>query len=39
MACSGDDSDVAKRLAFAVELATRKVQLDGFEGLVAADCG
>ncbi len=33
MVCHGGDWDVPTKLAFAVDLASRKVQLDGFQGL------
>jgi len=33
MICHGSDWDLQTKLSFAVELATCKVQLDGFDGL------
>ncbi len=35
MACHADDWDIQTKLSFAVELATRKVQLEGFKDLVS----
>ena len=35
MTCHGSDWDTETKLSFAVELATSKVQLDGFDGLAA----
>jgi len=33
MTCRSSDWDLQTKLSFAVELATRKVQLDGFDGV------
>lgn len=34
VACHGSDWDSERKLRFAVDLATKKVQMDGFAGLV-----